>query len=425
MSQLISRIWSNLHIFRKKSIYTYAEGYEDDNILSLLGDKGVNLCELNYLKVKLPHGFIISSKICYEYSENETHELSHEFHCELMESIKELEIKTHHRFGDYKTDNTFPLLLSIRSGVSIATQMPGRVFKPILNLGLNENIVKRMADITENAYFAYETYMKFLQNYGESVYDIPTYTYDEIYSEIRSLRCLKYDDKFSLEEILILCSEFKGLCDRVPYDVYEQLDCVIRALYDAWYNPRAVRYRELKTAHPAMTLDNCNSSYEDVSAMKRHQENIIQENYTTYDVTSIIVQAMVHGNFNSVDPNLENEDNPSKLSGCGIMYSRDTQTGENITSGNWIVIMLGYTLNYSCMIRRLLIEFNWEGVIVMCIYDEINLHFTIYYPESINIHLALTGTLLQRYHGNVFCHTRKQSFLHTVKSCSTVSQGGN
>lgn len=188
---------------------------------NLLGNKGAQLCEMRKIGLPIPPGFVISTQACREYFRNR--KISGELIKEIEEALKKLEEETGKKFGNKEN----PLLLSVRSGAPVS--MPG-MMDTILNLGLNDEIIENMA--RKNKKFAYDIYKRFLQMFGSIVLGIDEKIFDEIIE--------KYGEE-NLEEIV---REFKKIV-MLP-SPQKQLIMAIEAVFNSWYNERAINYRKIK-----------------------------------------------------------------------------------------------------------------------------------------------------------------------------------
>ena len=146
----------------KKFVYSFNEGSKD--MKDLLGGKGANLAEMTKINLTVPFGFIVSTEACSEYYE-QGEKISDEIIEQIFEKLALLEEKSGKKFGDVKN----PLLVSVRSGAKIS--MPG-IMDTILNLGLNDKTVLGLAELTDNPRFAYDSYRRFIQMFGDVVMEI-------------------------------------------------------------------------------------------------------------------------------------------------------------------------------------------------------------------------------------------------------------
>lgn len=277
---------------QKKYVYTFQEGSAEDK--ELLGNKGANLCEMARLGLPVPAGFVISSEACMEYFQAEGKgQLPNHLVEEYTKGLHEIEKRTGMVFGgsssgaNYSKDQ-FPLLLSVRSGAAVS--MPG-MMDTILNLGINDDVVSLLAKLTANPRFAYDTYRRFLQMFGDVVLGIDTSQYEEILSAKRKSRNVQHDSELNYDDLLDVVNQFKVITP-VPSDPYEQLRMAVEAVFKSWFNPRAVAYRDIN-------------------------------NITSVLGTAVTIQSMVYGNYNT-------------KSGSGVAFTRNPGTGENLFYGEYL-----------------------------------------------------------------------------------------
>ncbi len=268
-------------------VYTFQEG--DRSMKSLLGGKGANLAEMAGLGLPVPPGFTITTKACNQYLENDEM-LWPELKEEIVTNLKKLEEKTGRIFGHKP-----PLLLSVRSGAVIS--MPG-MMDTILNLGLNPETVKFLADESGDRHFALDCYRRFLQMFGDVVLQVGHHHFENILTEAREVQQVATDaelDEASLEQII---TDYKNLIKKesgqeFPLDLEEQLFMAVEAVFKSWNTPRAAVYR---------------------------QANKIPDNLGT----AVNIQAMVFGN-------LGND------SGTGVAFTRNPSTGEPLIYGEYLL----------------------------------------------------------------------------------------
>ena len=270
----------------EKYVYLFKEGNAD--MRELLGGKGANLAEMSNLGMPVPPGFIITTKACNKYYEdNQT--ISEIVENQILEALNELESMTGKKLGDREN----PLLVSIRSGARVS--MPG-MMDSILNLGINDETVEALAE--KNARFAYDSYRRFIQMYSDVVKDIPMSLFEKAIETKKIQRNLNLDTDMDANDLKDLVKVFKGIYrenkgEEFPQNVKEQLLECIKAVFASWNNPRAITYRRL---------------------------NDIPGNWGT----AVNVQAMVFGNMG--------ED-----CGTGVAFSRNPATGENEIFGEFLM----------------------------------------------------------------------------------------
>ncbi len=283
----------------QKRVYTFGNGKAEGkaDMKELLGGKGANLAEMNLIGVPVPPGFTITTDVCTEYNtlgHDKTVELIKE---EVEKAIAQVEEQTGTKFGDKNN----PLLVSVRSGARAS--MPG-MMDTILNLGLNDEAVEGMAKKTGNDRFAWDSYRRFIQMYGDVVMGLKPESkedsdpFEEIMEKVKEEKGIELDTEFSVEDLKGLVQKFKDAVKKrtgkdFPVDAYEQLWGAVAAVFDSWTNARAVYYRRLHG---------------------------IPDEWGT----AVNVQAMVFGNMGDT-------------SATGVAFSRDAATGENIFNGEYLI----------------------------------------------------------------------------------------
>ena len=257
-----------------KRVYLFSEGGRDDR--SLLGGKGANLCEMTNLGLPVPFGFVITTPTCLEFFER-GNTLPSLLEQEYRVALDLVEKRMGARFGDPEN----PLLFSVRSGAPVS--MPG-MMDTILNLGLNDEIVVGLADRTSNPRFAYDSYRRFIQMFGDVVLGVPGEKFEHVITEYKDAHGKTLDVEMSAEDWQAVIEKFKTFTN-FPQDPFEQLKKAVEAVFLSWYSPRANVYREM---------------------------NDIPESLGT----AVNVQAMVFGNFGDD-------------SGSGVAFTRDPSNGAN------------------------------------------------------------------------------------------------
>lgn len=283
----------------KKRIYTFGNGQAEGRayIKDLLGGKGANLAEMNLIGIPVPPGFTITTEVCNEYFEKGRDQVVALLKDDVEKSIKYLESLMHSTFGDPVN----PLLVSVRSGARAS--MPG-MMDTILDLGLNDEIVEGLAKKTHNPRFAWDSYRRFIQMYGDVVLGMKPASkqdidpFEEIIEEVKKEKNVQLDSQLDTEDFKLLVKKFKDTVKKhtgkdFPTDAYEQLWGAICAVFDSWMNERAIVYRRL-------------------------------EGIPAEWGTAVNVQAMVFGNM-------------GKTSASGVCFSRDAATGENIFNGEYLI----------------------------------------------------------------------------------------
>ena len=271
-----------------KYVYLFEEGKSDMKML--LGGKGANLAEMTRIGLPVPHGFTITTEACNTYlASGET--LPDSVLKQTFESLAVLEKRTGKGFGSKNN----PLLVSVRSGAAIS--MPG-MMDTILNLGLNDESVQGLAELTGDQRFAYDGYRRFIQMFSNVVLDIEHSLFDDILERFKRKLSLIFDYEIPASELQNIISEYKNLVQReknfqFPQDVKEQLTMAIKAVFSSWNNQRAIVYRRL---------------------------NKIDDNLGT----AVNVQCMAFGNM-------------GQDCGTGVAFTRDPSTGEKILYGEFLV----------------------------------------------------------------------------------------
>lgn len=275
----------------KKMVYYFGSGKAEGgaDMKLLLGGKGAGLAEMTNLGLPVPPGITITTEVCKEYFEN-GHQFPEGMWKEVLSGLSRMEKEIGKKFGDKEN----PLLVSVRSGAPIS--MPG-MMDTILNLGLNDETVEGLAKSTNNERFAWDSYRRFIQMFGNVVMGIPHDKFEELIDQKKKQVGAKEDVDLTTEDLKDLVKQFKNLIKEetgkeFPQDVYEQLRMAVRAVFESWNNPRAIKYREI---------------------------NKIPEDYGT----AVNIVAMVFGNMGN-------------SSGTGVAFTRNPSTGENIFYGEYL-----------------------------------------------------------------------------------------
>lgn len=283
----------------EKRVYTFGNGKAEGkaDMRNLLGGKGANLAEMNLIGVPVPPGFTITTDVCTEYYEKGKETVVGLLKAEVENSVKHVESLMNSTFGDPAN----PLLMSVRSGARAS--MPG-MMDTILNLGLNDAVVAGLIEKTGNERFAYDSYRRFVQMYGDVVLGMKPVNkedidpFEAIIQQVKAERGIKLDSEMTVEDLKQLVALFKKAIKEqtgkdFPDDPMEQLWGAICAVFDSWMNERAILYRKM--------------------------EGIPQE-----WGTAVTVQAMVFGNM-------------GESSATGVCFSRDAGTGENLFNGEYLI----------------------------------------------------------------------------------------
>ncbi|MGL6279698.1 MAG: PEP/pyruvate-binding domain-containing protein, partial [Gaiella sp.] len=270
--------------------YVYGFDEEAPGGRELLGGKGVGLTQMTALGVPVPAGFTITTDACRAYMANDG-AVPDGLDAEVDQHIARLEERSGKRFGDEGA----PLLLSVRSGAAIS--MPG-MMDTILNLGLNDVAVQGLAEVTGNPRFAYDSYRRLIQMYGEVVDGVEPHLFEDALTDLKAERGVSLDLELTADDLAGLVETFKATYERevgeaFPQDARDQLRRAYRAVFDSWGTPRARVYRR------------------------------------TYDIpdsigTACNVVEMVFGNR-------------GERSGTGVCFTRDPSTGERVLYGEFLV----------------------------------------------------------------------------------------
>ena len=221
-----------------KYIYLFTEG--NANMRELLGGKGANLAEMTNIGLPVPQGFTISTEACTQYYED-GRQINPEIQAQIMEYIEKMEKITGKKFGDKEN----PLLVSVRSGARAS--MPG-MMDTILNLGLNEEVVKVLAEKSGNARWAYDCYRRFIQMYSDVVMEVGKKYFEQLIDKMKAEKGVKNDIDLNADDLKKLAEQFKAeykskIGEDFPSDPKEQLMGAIKAVFRSWDNPRANVYR--------------------------------------------------------------------------------------------------------------------------------------------------------------------------------------
>ena len=222
----------------RKWVYLFTEG--DASMRELLGGKGANLAEMTNIGLPVPQGFTITTEACTQYYED-GREINAEIMGQIEEHIKKMEEITGKKFGDHEN----PLLVSVRSGARAS--MPG-MMDTILNLGLNEDVVRVIAEKSGNPRWAWDCYRRFIQMYSDVVMEVGKKYFEELIDKMKEKKGVKQDVELSAEDLHELAEQFKAeykekIGKDFPSDPREQLFGAIKAVFRSWDNPRANVYR--------------------------------------------------------------------------------------------------------------------------------------------------------------------------------------
>ena len=222
----------------KKYVYLFSEG--NANMRELLGGKGANLAEMTNIGLPVPQGFTITTEACTQYYED-GREINDEIQQQINEYIVKMEEITGKKFGD----KTNPLLVSVRSGARAS--MPG-MMDTILNLGLNEEVVNTIAEMSGNPRWAWDCYRRFIQMYSDVVMEVGKKYFEELIDKMKAEKGVTQDVELTADDLKELANQFKAeykekIGDDFPSDPKEQLMGAIKAVFRSWDNPRANVYR--------------------------------------------------------------------------------------------------------------------------------------------------------------------------------------
>lgn len=272
----------------KKYVYLFREGQA--SMRDLLGGKGANLAEMTNIGLPVPQGFTLTTEACNEY-----YTVGRQFPAGLWEQItpalEDVEKTTGKTFGDVKN----PLLVSVRSGAKFS--MPG-MMDTILNLGLNDETVQGLAASTQNERFAYDSYRRFIQMFGDVVLEVEHHRFEGILENAKTQQGVTYDSELSPESLKWIVEEYKKLIERqtghpFPQEPMKQLEQAVLAVFRSWNNDRAILYRKI------------NNIPDDIG-------------------TAVNVQSMVFGNMGND-------------SGTGVAFTRNPSTGERALYGEYLM----------------------------------------------------------------------------------------
>jgi len=282
-----------------KRVYTFGNKEAEGNgkMRELLGGKGANLAEMNLIGIPVPPGFTITTEVCSEYYAHGKDAVIQMLRPEVEKAMKNIEKLTGMKFGDKE----MPLLVSVRSGARAS--MPG-MMDTILNLGMNDQAVEAVAKRTGNPRFAWDSYRRFVQMYGDVVLGMKPESkedhdpFEVIIEEQKHKRGVKNDTDLTTDDLKELVRNFKAAVKKqtgedFPACPWDQLWGAVCAVFGSWMNDRAILYRKLN-------------------------------NIPAEWGTAVTVQAMVFGNMGS-------------NSATGVAFSRDAATGENLFNGEYLI----------------------------------------------------------------------------------------
>lgn len=276
----------------KKYVYFFGDGKAEGSaaMKDVLGGKGANLAEMTSVGIPVPPGFTISADVCAHYYDHD-HQYPASLDSEVREHLSKLESLMGKKLGD--ADD--PLLVSVRSGA--AASMPG-MMDTVLNLGLNDKAVGGLANISGNPRFAWDSYRRFINMFGDVVMGMEHSDFEHELSAVKKSKGVELDTELSAEDLQEVVRRYKAVYRRAtnedfPQEPLKQLWAAINAVFGSWNNPRAIQYRRIS----------------DIRGLKG---------------TAVNVQSMVFGNFGD-------------SSGTGVCFSRDPSTGERVFYGEYLI----------------------------------------------------------------------------------------
>ena len=272
----------------KKFVYKFSEG--NGSMRELLGGKGANLAEMSNLGMPVPNGFTITTEACNAYY-SDGEKINDEIAAQVWAHLAWLEEETGKKLGDESN----PLLVSVRSGARAS--MPG-MMDTILNLGMNDTVVKVVGEKSGNKRFAYDSYRRFIQMFSDVVMGLSKARFEQIIDEIKERKGIKLDIDLSADDMVELTEKFKefykeNLHEEFPQDPKVQLERSVEAVFRSWNNERAIYYRRM---------------------------NDIPSDWGT----AVNVQEMVFGNMGND-------------CGTGVAFTRNPATGEKKLFGEFLM----------------------------------------------------------------------------------------
>ncbi len=282
-----------------KHVYFFGGNKTDGkaDMKNLLGGKGANLAEMSLIGVPVPAGFTITTEVCTIYNQEGREKAVELIKPEVQEAVKNLEEIMDAKFNDSNN----PLLVSVRSGARVS--MPG-MMDTVLNLGLNDIAVEGIAKKSGNERFAWDSYRRFVQMYGDVVLGMKPESkedidpFEAILEEVKEANSVENDTDLSVDALKEMVAKFKAAVKKqtghdFPDNPWDQLWGAVMAVFDSWMTDRAIYYRKM---------------------------NKIPAEWGT----AVNVQAMVYGNMGS-------------NSGTGVAFTRDAGTGEDIFNGEYLI----------------------------------------------------------------------------------------
>ncbi|XP_027119908.1 pyruvate, phosphate dikinase, chloroplastic [Coffea arabica] len=274
-----------------KRVFTFGKGRSEGNkgMKSLLGGKGANLAEMASIGLSVPPGLTISTEACEEYQQSGK-KLPQGLWEEILEGLGIVEKD----MGAFLGNPSKPLLLSVRSGAAIS--MPG-MMDTVLNLGLNDEVVAGLA-AKSGERFAYDSYRRFLDMFGNVVMDIPHSLFEEKLQKLKDEKGIMLDTDLSASDLKELVEQYKSVYleakgEKFPTDPKMQLELAVKAVFNSWDSPRAIKYRSINQ----------------ITGLKG---------------TAVNIQSMVFGNMGNT-------------SGTGVLFTRNPGTGEKKLYGEFLI----------------------------------------------------------------------------------------
>jgi len=262
----------------------------DASMKNLLGGKGANLCEMTNLGIPVPAGFTLATTVCKSYYEN-----NRTYSDDILKQVDENLAKLEKEMGKKLGDPNDPLLVSIRSGAAVS--MPG-MMDTVLNLGLTTAAVEGIAKNTGNPRFAWDSYRRFIQMYGDVVSGCEHHDFEVALGSVKNEKGVEFDTDLDADDLKLVVERYLAVYKKTtgedfPQDPKKQLWAAIDAVFGSWNNERAIKYREINKIADLIG-------------------------------TAVNVQSMVYGNY-------------GETSGTGVCFSRDPSTGENYFYGEYLM----------------------------------------------------------------------------------------
>jgi len=277
---------------KTKRVYFFGDGKAEGgaHLKDLLGGKGANLADMTLVPLPVPPGFTITTEACGEYSD-----LGHKFPAGLMDEVRQHLVRVEKTTGKTFGDPNNPLLVSVRSGAKVS--MPG-MMDTVLNIGLNDQVVEGMVRLTNNERFAFDSYRRLINMFGDTVMGVDHHHFEHELSAVKTARGAKLDTDLDAQGLKEVVERYKKIYRQIvmadfPQDPLEQLEHAIEAVFKSWMGDRAIKYRELN----------------DIRGLRG---------------TAVNVQSMVYGNMGDD-------------CATGVAFTRNPSTGENRFYGEFLV----------------------------------------------------------------------------------------